>query len=117
MGPIPPKVNPRKFLSHHRERGPKRFEYTYADLAELFGMTEVGVRKAVSRGQFDPHSLPSIFHFRVHHRRKDDHVAAPALLASHPSVEKVSLTTKKAHDTVGIATDGEAVPLGGEQGP
>lgn len=115
MKQIPPGVDPRKFLSHHRERGPKRFAYTYADLAVLFGMTEGAVRQAVSRGKFDPRSLSSLFHFWVHQHRDDDLVVMPTVLVP-PTPEKPSLTTKQAHDTVGAASEVEAVPLGGEQG-
>ena len=57
-------VNPRVvFGSKHRERGPKRFIFTYADFASFFGMTEGAVSKAVSRGDFDPSDLGSIVDF------------------------------------------------------
>lgn len=94
-----------------------KYRFTVTDFAAAFGMTEAAVRKAIQRHSFDPRSLVSIFHFWVQHRRKDDHVPLPSILASHPSVEKPNLTIKKAHDTVGAATDAAAVPLGGEHEP
>ena len=114
MEQIPSKVNPRDYFPQHRERGPKRFEYTYADLADALGMTEVAVRQAVSRGKFDPHSLPSICHFWAHHRRTDDHVVVVPLKGPKPTPEKVSLTTKQAHDTVGSVSEVPVVSLVGE---
>lgn len=47
-------------MKHHRERGPKRFFYTYADLALLYGVKEVTVRQWVSRGLLDPTSIESV---------------------------------------------------------
>jgi len=38
----------------------KLWAYSYADLAELFGLTEIGVRKAVSRQRLNPADLRSI---------------------------------------------------------
>lgn len=67
--------NPRLVLEQHRERGPKRFlvEITYSDLANLFEMTEVAVRKAVSRGQIDPESMDSIVDYYQHRRSNSLH--------------------------------------------
>ena len=44
-------------------RHPKKFNYTYNDLAELFGMTVGAVRKAVHDGRLDPENLSSIYEF------------------------------------------------------
>lgn len=57
--------NPRAILERHRERGPKRFEYTYEDLADLFGMSRGALRVAVSRKQVDPESMNSIVEFYI----------------------------------------------------
>jgi hypothetical protein len=106
---IPAGANPRTFLRRHRERGPKRFVFTYADLADLFGMTEGAVRQAVSRGKFDPHNLHSLCHFWATHHRDDDHVVVPLALIP-ASAEKPSLTIKNLHDTVEPATTVEEEP-------
>lgn len=50
-------------MKGHKERGPKRFCYTYQDLAVLFDMKPEAVRQAASRGRFDPSSLQSIVSF------------------------------------------------------
>ena len=42
--PIPEKTNPRQFFRRHKERGPKRFEYTYRDVAKLFHVRESTAR-------------------------------------------------------------------------
>ena len=65
MGRLRPGIDPRKVLSHHRERGPKRFQFTYADIAEALEMTEAAVRKAASRGRFDPGNLESLLEFCI----------------------------------------------------
>ena len=41
-------------------RGPKRFAYTYEDLARLFGITAQTVRKWASARRFDPDNLRSV---------------------------------------------------------
>lgn len=46
--------------------------YSYADLAELFGITEHGVRKAVSRGHIDPGNLESVCRYWLGGIRGDD---------------------------------------------
>jgi len=45
---------------NHRERGPRTFSYTYADLASLLGVTEAAVRQAAYRKSFDPSNLQSV---------------------------------------------------------
>jgi hypothetical protein len=40
-----------------------RWSYGYRELADLFGLSEEGVRQAVSRGSLDPTSLAGIVHF------------------------------------------------------
>jgi DNA-directed RNA polymerase specialized sigma24 family protein len=46
-----------------RKAWAKLWAYSYADLAELFDMTEGGVRRAVERGRVDPSSLRNICRF------------------------------------------------------
>lgn len=41
-------------------RGPKRWSYTYEDLARLVGWSKDQVMRSVSAGQFDPSSLESV---------------------------------------------------------
>ena len=41
---IPEGVDPREFFSHHRERGPQRFTWTYPELAQMFGITTASVK-------------------------------------------------------------------------
>ncbi len=41
----------------------KLWAYSYADLADLLGITEGSVRKAVAAGHFDPTDLHSICRF------------------------------------------------------
>ena len=60
---LKPGENPRDALSCHRERGEAHKTYTYVDLAEILGMSVIAVRKAVSRGRFDPCSLRSVYEF------------------------------------------------------
>lgn len=62
--------NPRAILEGHRERGPKRFSYTYEDLSHLFKMSSGALRVAVSRNQVDPTSIMSIVEF--YNQRKGD---------------------------------------------
>jgi hypothetical protein len=60
---IPPQTDPRKFFRRHRERGPKRWTYTYKDIADLAHITEDSVSQAVTRGHLDPKSLRSVVRF------------------------------------------------------
>jgi hypothetical protein len=55
-----PGENPRKTLRKHRERGPKRFEYTYEKLANLRGIKEQSLRLHVTKGELDPSDLLSV---------------------------------------------------------
>lgn len=52
--------NPRIKYPNHKERGPKRFIYTYGDLATLFNVKVDTIRHWVSNGKLDPYSLSSI---------------------------------------------------------
>lgn len=58
--PVPPGTNPRHFLSRHKERGPKKWIYSYKSLAKQLGMTVAALQQAVHRGKVDPSSLKSI---------------------------------------------------------
>lgn len=55
MHPEDPRLNPQ-----HRERGPKRFGYTYTDLAGLLGIKESYLKKLVFLKKIDPADLRSI---------------------------------------------------------
>lgn len=57
-----PGEDPRSYVPHHRERGRKRFTYTYDDLARLY---DVSVRTVYNWGvdagrPFDPSDLEDI---------------------------------------------------------
>jgi len=52
-------VDPRTYLRAHRERGRKKFTYTYDDLAELFGVSVRTLHNWTSAG-FDPSDLEDI---------------------------------------------------------
>ncbi len=58
MHPNDPRNNPK-----HRERGPKRFEYGYADIAHVAGTSEANVRAHVYKGDLDPEDLASVLRF------------------------------------------------------
>lgn len=63
--PIKPGENPRHVLRHHRERGVKRFSYTYRDLADLFGVSVWAVKawagaRHAPEDRLDPASLKSV---------------------------------------------------------
>lgn len=61
--PLSPGENPRLTLRRHRERGPKAFAYTYADIARAAGVQPQTVRVAVSEKRLDPASLESVVAF------------------------------------------------------
>jgi hypothetical protein len=44
--PFQPGQNPRDVLAHHCERGPKRYFYTYADVALVTGLALTTVRSS-----------------------------------------------------------------------
>lgn len=67
--------NPRLVLSRHRERGPRRYEYTQADLAELFGVAQQTIYNWVGQGTLDPGDLTSIC--RLWHERQTRARAKP----------------------------------------
>lgn len=67
--------NPREVFRKHKERGPKRFTYTYEDLARLSGVTIDALRKRISRGAFDPNSFESVIQYLV--SREIEKRAAP----------------------------------------
>lgn len=46
---IPPKTNPRSAIAGHRERGPRRYHYTAALVAELAGAPLSAVRRAIAK--------------------------------------------------------------------
>lgn len=70
-----PGENPREVLENHRERGPKRFEYTWTDLGELTGLAPRTVQQYASKGRFDVTDLKSIFRFvrEREEKAKQDH--------------------------------------------
>ena len=67
--PFVPGVDPRKGLKRHRERGPKRFTYTYDDLARLLWMKPATLRAWVWGGKLDPRSLEAICSLHAERRR------------------------------------------------
>jgi len=44
-------------------RSPKRFSFTYEDIADAYGCSVAAIRKHAQRGKFDPHDLVSILEF------------------------------------------------------
>lgn len=58
--PLHPGQNPRTTLRHHRERGPKRWEYTYADIAKAAGLSVGTLKNYKKLGRFDPADLESV---------------------------------------------------------
>jgi hypothetical protein len=46
---LPPKTNPRSVIAEHRERGPRRYHYTAALVAELAGAPLSAVRRAAAK--------------------------------------------------------------------
>lgn len=60
MQNFPDGVNPREYLSAHRERGPKRFEYTVHDVAELLGVSVKTVYNMKSRKHSDRLDMTSL---------------------------------------------------------
>jgi hypothetical protein len=67
----PNPADPRVRLSRHRERGPKKFFYTYADIARICGLSVASVQTYASRGDFEPGDLESVIAFVVARRRPD----------------------------------------------
>lgn len=67
-------VNPRECFEGHRERGPKKFAFTYQDYAELLGVTPGWVKHLVSgeNPAFDPADLASVLDFAMRRRLKKD---------------------------------------------
>ena len=58
-----PRNNP-----NHRERGPKRFSFTYADVARATGLSQRTARALAQRGAYDPNDLRSLAAF-IHSRQ------------------------------------------------
>lgn len=56
--------DPRVVFAGHRERGPRRFTYTWTDMAALLGCSVKTAQNAASFGTFDPASLASVVAFR-----------------------------------------------------
>lgn len=75
---LSPGDDPRKTLRNHRERGPKAFQFCYRDYAELFDMSEGAVRKAASRGCFDPSNLASVIDYWLRRTGDDSRECALA---------------------------------------
>lgn len=81
--PLKPGANPREALENHRERGPKRFNYTWSDLADVTGLAVRTLQQYASQGKFDPESLQSVVDYVFLRREKDasvDHQAEFELL-------------------------------------
>lgn len=84
-------LEPFKGNRNRKGRGPSRFYYTYPDLAELFGMTQVAVRSAVYNDRFNPNSLRSVIAY-YNGRKSQPPQATPAPPApqSPPSVPEIA---------------------------
>ena len=52
--------NPREEFEYHKERGCKKFFYTYQDIADLLGISISRVQHLKSEGKLNPASLKSI---------------------------------------------------------
>lgn len=55
--------NPREELSNYKERGAKKFYYTYQDIAEVLGISISRVQHLKSEGKIDPASLMSVVEY------------------------------------------------------
>jgi len=66
MHPRDPRANP-----NHHERGPKRFSYTFDDIARAAGLSLGTIKNATSQGKLDPSNLESVIEF-VNLRRQGD---------------------------------------------
>lgn len=55
MHPLNPRHHP-----NHRERGLKRWHYTYGDIARVTGLSLVTVRNYSRRGKYDPGDLANL---------------------------------------------------------
>lgn len=60
LHPNNPRNNPK-----HKERGRRRFVFTYLHLSNLLNMTEASVRQAVKQNRLDPENLHSICEYWV----------------------------------------------------
>ena len=67
--PAPPTGDPRT-RKNYRPRGPKRFSYTYEDIARLSGLSlrTVKAYAAGKRRLYDPTDLGSVVAFLVQHK-------------------------------------------------
>lgn len=75
MEPLAPGQNPRDVLPRHRERGPKRFEYTVETIAAAAGLALSYVRGYRSR-VFE--SLSEVVEFVQHHAQRRSRVLTDA---------------------------------------
>lgn len=55
-----PGQDPRDAFPNHHERGPKRWMYTYADIARAAGLSVGTVKNYKKLGRFDPADLASV---------------------------------------------------------
>lgn len=58
-------ADPRRVLKNHKERGHKKFYFTYGDIAQLTQLPEASVRVAAHRKVFDPNSFASVVQFII----------------------------------------------------
>ncbi len=66
-----PGQNPRRALPKHRERGPKRWSYTYADIAKAAGLSVGTVKNYKKLGRLDPSDLASVAHLICRENRRE----------------------------------------------
>jgi hypothetical protein len=52
-------------------KSPKKFSFTYGDLAEAAGLSVEAARKHAQRGNFDPNDLLSVLEFIQHRLSKN----------------------------------------------
>lgn len=73
MKPFKPGDNPRLVLKNHRERGPKKWSFTYADIAKACGITEKTVRNAAAgkSPKIDMTDLVSVYRFIAKYQKWD----------------------------------------------
>lgn len=74
MKPFKPGENPRVVLKNHRERGPKKWSFTYADIAKACGITAKTVRNAAAgkSPELDMTDLKSLVRFVAKHKKRDN---------------------------------------------
>lgn len=81
--PIPEGTDPRAFFRKHRERGPKQWTYTYKDIAQLVGISESSIRKAISGKRLHPETLRGVVMFVLEYTPRGSRKSMADLWTDH----------------------------------